>query len=56
MKKIWYVRQYKEYEIEAASPEEAWRKWMASDWSTVLEEEPEACSLYNERGDMVEVD
>lgn len=54
MSRIWYVIQAKEYEIKADSAEEAWRKWMDSDWLTVLETEPEACTLLDDKLNAVE--
>jgi hypothetical protein len=49
MSKIWTVVQHKEYEIKADSADEAWSKWMDSDWLTVLEEEPETCTLFDQQ-------
>ena len=54
--RTWFVNQNREYEIRALTAEEAWRKWMDSDWSTMLEEEPEVCTLTDDRGRPVEVD
>ena len=44
------VYQKTEYEITAETPEEAYEKWMASDWDWSLEDEPETCSVYDWRG------
>ena len=44
------VYQKTEYEIKADSPEEAYEKWMNSDWYWRLEQEPETCSVYDSKG------
>lgn len=44
------IYQKTEYEITAESPEEAYGKWMDSNWDWSLEEEPETCSVYDSNG------
>lgn len=52
--KTWIVIQSREYEIKADSADEAWLKWMDSNWETFLEEEPEVCTLYDDKMTPVE--